>query len=248
MRGSKAATHGAASRMRGSARATSGYNLRAMNARKLALLLGSTGLAWALLLLRPAAHTSAPGAEGAAPKAAAEQAAPRAAAPTEAKAVATTVPPARPKVAPADAAAPPPATADQAAAEERRKRLAVEGDRRHDRRFDAAVARFNLERRRTRQEPWASQTEHALRGALERDRLTRLTRKLECRATLCRIELAAADEGFAHALRSSVHFRRELGVDGASALTGEGSERMMILYVPRRGMQLTGPPAAAPKP
>jgi hypothetical protein len=213
-----------------------------MNARKLALLLGSAGITWTLLLLRPAARTSAPEAvpEVVAPKTAAQHAAPRAVAASTTEPVATAATPATPRVAPAEAAE------DQALAEERRQRLAVEGDRRHDRRFDAAVARFELERTRPRQEPWASQTEHALRHALQRDRLTPLTRKVECRTTLCRIELAAADEGFAYRLRSSLHFRRELGHDGASALTGEGSERVMILYVPRRGVQLTAPPLTAP--
>lgn len=202
-----------------------------MNARGLAVLLGCAALAWALLLLRPAARTSSPDAAHPAPGSTPQPAKP-----------ASGARPADPR-----AAAQSPATAAiDESAREWHKRLAVEQDRRHDRRFDAAVARWKDEPRSKRQEPWASERERALRGALNRDGLGRLAQRIECRATLCRLQLAAADTDFTHVLRSAAQLRRELGGESASALGGEGDARALILFVPRRGMRLDTPPLTSP--
>jgi hypothetical protein len=213
---------------------TSGYNHRRMSARRVLLLFGLAAIGWALALLRPAAEPRAPVAEpgeshahGAATPAAAAQAKPVAAEP----ALSAEQVQAQARAAEAAAAA-------DAVRIARKEQLADEGNHRHDQRFDAAVERWKAEPSAQRQEPWATRREQALRRAMEVDGLAQLARHIECRATLCRIELAASDDQTALKMRRGHRFMREVGFQTAGAFAGEGKKRVMVLYVAREGTRL----------
>ena len=205
-----------------------------MSARRLALLFGLAAIGWALALLRPATEPRAPTANasdrvarGPAARAPSAQVKPKAAesAPSSQQVHAQT------RAAEAAAAA----DAERLA---RQERLADEGHHRHDQRFDAAVARWQREQSGQRQEPWASRREQALRRAMDADGLAQLAQRVECRATLCRIELAAGNDQTALKMRRGHRFMREVGFQTAGAFSGEGEKRVMVLYVAREGNRL----------
>jgi membrane-bound lytic murein transglycosylase len=205
-----------------------------MSARRLLLLLGLAAVGWALALLRPAAEPLAPAAN-------ADE--------SDARATAAPAPSPKPKPTAAESAmlaeqAQARARAAEAAAAEdaerlaRQERLADEGNHRHDQRFDSAVERWQQEKSKPRQEPWATRREHALRRAMDADGLAQLAQRIECRATLCRIQLAASGDQTALKIRRGHRFMREVGFQTAGAFAGEGEKRLMVLYVAREGTQL----------
>jgi len=209
-----------------------------MSARRLALLIGLAAIGWALALLRPGAEPVTPDANAAksAPPAAAKPAAS-----PQPKAITALEPGAQGE--PAPARAPGQAPDETVAAEDAerlalRERLADEGHHRHDQRFDSAVERWQEEQSKKRQEPWASRREQALRRAMSQDRMEQLAERVECRATLCRIQLTADDDRTALRVRRAHHFMREVGFQTAGAFAGEGKKRVMVLYVAREGTQL----------
>jgi hypothetical protein len=209
-----------------------------MSGRRLALLLGLCALGWALALLRPAPEPAA----SAGPDAA--RAADARAASAQPEPSAASAPGAQPRTQPesdrpAAGQAPTEATAEgDAERRAREERLADEGKHRHDQRFDSAVERWKEEQSKPRDEPWASRREDTLRRAINHDRLERLVQRIECRATLCRIQLAAADAEIGLRLRNAHHFMREVGFQTAGAFAGEGEKRQMLLYVAREGTRL----------
>jgi hypothetical protein len=102
-------------------------------------------------------------------------------------------------------------------------------------RFARADERWPHQRRT---EPWATQHEKQLRAAMEADQIDVLIDALECRETLCRLELAAQDSNAAVAFNGARALHRQIGKQTSAAMTGGGLDRRMILYVPREGQPL----------
>jgi len=202
-----------------------------MSARRLLLLFGLAAIGWALALLRPAPEPLVPAAGPG------ESNARGAATPAPAKPVAAESALSAEQVQ-AQARAAEAAAAADAERLARKEQLADEGNHRHDQRFDAAVERWKGEQSTPRQEPWASRREQNLRRAMEVDGLAQLAQRVECRATLCRVELAAPDDQTAFKMRRGHRFMREVGFQTAGAFAGEGKKRVMVLYVAREGTRL----------
>ena len=214
-----------------------------MSARRLSLLAGLVAIGWTFALLRPTAESrdASPAAAGRKPASAGKSLSARSAAETRTAEHGKTQGDPRPELDPAARAA----LAEAAEAAARRSallsRLATERNRRHDQRFDTAVQRWQEQKQRPRQEPWASRREVALRRTLAQDRLDALARSIECRTTMCRIEFRAKDQDTARQLRHARHFMREIGFQNAAGTIGEGEDRVMVLYAAREGTELTAP-------
>jgi hypothetical protein len=90
-----------------------------------------------------------------------------------------------------------------------------------------------------RREPWATLRVRALKLALRQDNMEPLVRSLECRATLCRIELSAADNNaLVVALRHNIHLGKETGFDTVGGFEGDGAERRLVMFTARPGTRL----------
>jgi hypothetical protein len=105
----------------------------------------------------------------------------------------------------------------------------------NEERYARAIARWPQEQR---QEPWAAEREQRLRLAMEQDEVDALLGSLECRATLCRLEISAQDSNAALALSNAHELTREAGSQIASGMSGGGLDRHMILFVAREGQSL----------
>jgi hypothetical protein len=114
-------------------------------------------------------------------------------------------------------------------------RLAAEQRKRNDARLVVAEQRWPREQRK---EPWASQHEAELRAALERDQIDVLIGSLQCRATLCRIELQAQDSNAAVALSNAHNLQEAVGPQTAIGMTRGGLDRTAVLFAARAGESL----------
>jgi hypothetical protein len=198
--------------------------------RKLGLaLVAATALLWALWLLRvrpvavPPSIGSARGEPPAAQRAPRE---PRAATPAKAP---------EPKKAAPDPKPQPASAAESDAYRKELVRLAAEQRVRNEARLAVAQQRWQHEQR---QEPWATEHEADLRAALELDDLDGLIGSLQCRATLCRIELQAQDSNAAFAVSRARNFQQAVGPQVALDMTGGGLDRSAILFAAREGTSL----------
>ncbi|MDH5675827.1 MAG: hypothetical protein OEZ06_27125 [Myxococcales bacterium] len=101
-------------------------------------------------------------------------------------------------------------------------------------RLEVAEKRWQKERRDPAlAEPW----EKAYQQALLDDGIDGMLMDLECRATLCRLELAAVDSNAAFALQGAKNFQNALGTESATTMAGGGFDRVLVLYVPREGYE-----------
>ena len=129
-----------------------------------------------------------------------------------------------------------PAAPDHETSDELRARLArqaLEVRTRNDARHAELSTRWVTE---TRDEPWSTDQEHALRAAASSAAIDQLLVELECRRTLCRVELSAADSDTAFALQRARGFTALLGTDTGSAMRGGGPDRAMEVFAARDGM------------
>jgi len=129
------------------------------------------------------------------------------------------------------AAAPQPESSDEVRA--RLSRQALEQRSHNDARHAELAARWASE---TRDEPWSTDQEHALRAAASADAIDHLVIELECRRTLCRLEISAADSNTAFALERAHGFTAQLGTDTGSAMIGGGPDRALEVFAAREGM------------
>ncbi|MFI5307667.1 MAG: hypothetical protein ACHQ53_09965 [Polyangiales bacterium] len=125
--------------------------------------------------------------------------------------------------------------AQQDAYREALVRAAAEQRKRNEARLVVALQRWPREQR---QEPWASQHEAELRSALERDQIDGLIGSLQCRATLCRIELQAQDSNAGIAVSEARNFQQAVGPQNALSMRGGGFDRSAILFAAREGQSL----------
>jgi hypothetical protein len=118
--------------------------------------------------------------------------------------------------------------------ERERRRLLMEMQReqraKNERRIGVAEARWEQEQR---QDAWAQAQEKLLQQTLVADGIDSLLMDLECRSTMCRIEIAAIDSNAAVALTRAERFRTELGEQLATRMQGGGLERVMVIYAVR---------------
>ena len=134
---------------------------------------------------------------------------------------------------PAAAVAPPPGII--APDDPYRQKLAAaitEQRRLNDDRFARAKEHWPHE---PRQEPWAAERELELRSALQHDGIDARVVSLECRATLCRLQLEAQDSNAAFAVNGAHELAHTAGSQVSSGMTGNGFDRRMILFLPREG-------------
>lgn len=124
-----------------------------------------------------------------------------------------------------------PETSDEVRA--RLARQALEQRKRNHARHAELSARWASE---TRDEPWSTDQEHALRAAASTTILDHLLLELECRRTLCRLEISAADSNTAFALQKARAFNAQLGTDTGSAMVGSGPDLVMEVFAAREGM------------
>jgi hypothetical protein len=215
-----------------------------MSARRLALLIGLIALGWTLALLRASPGPAATAARAGQPPAELAAAPTRTSTPPAAQTTPAPSADHRPSAsAPADpragdTPAAKPAAQEDAARRERLARLAREAGQRQDARFDRAVELWKEQQKLPRQEPWASRLEGTLRGALQRDRLEQIAQRVECRATLCRMQFDASDPRTEQKLRRAHHFMRAVGVQTAGGVGVEGGKRVLVLYAVREGTYL----------
>ncbi len=136
----------------------------------------------------------------------------------------------------AGSGSPPAATPEPETSDELRARLAgqaLEARTRNAARHAELSTRWASERR---DEPWSTDQEHALRAAASSAAIDHLVIELECRRTLCRVELSAADSDTAFALQRARGFTALLGTDTGSAMHGGGPDRAMEVFAARDGM------------
>lgn len=122
-------------------------------------------------------------------------------------------------------------TSDQVRA--RLARQALELRTANDARYRDYVARWPNE---TRDEPWSSDQERSLRASAVAAGIDHLLFAVECRGTLCRIELSAADSDTAFALQRARGWSALLGQDVGSAPIGSGPDRALEIFTARSGM------------
>jgi len=103
-------------------------------------------------------------------------------------------------------------------------------------RYAVEGARWKDERR---EEPWASEREQQLRTAATADGIDYLLVEVECRATLCRLEISAPDSNTAFALQRARTFAPELGKSAGASMIGSGPDRAMEVFIPREGTSLS---------
>jgi hypothetical protein len=122
-------------------------------------------------------------------------------------------------------------TSEQARA--RLAQRALEQRTRNDARHSELSSRWASE---TRDEPWSTDQERALRVSATASGLDHLLFELECRRTLCRVEISAADSNTAFALQQARAFMAQLGTDLGSTMTGGGLDRALEVFAARDGM------------
>lgn len=130
-----------------------------------------------------------------------------------------------------------PATAQRTeTSDEARARLAQQALQRralNDESYRDHAARWASE---ARDEPWSTDQERALRAAASGSGLDHLLIELECRRTLCRVEISAADSNTAFALQRARGFSALLGTETGSAAIGSGPDRALEVFAAREGM------------
>ncbi|MDD9935572.1 MAG: hypothetical protein OXT09_18320, partial [Myxococcales bacterium] len=102
-------------------------------------------------------------------------------------------------------------------------------------RIGVAERRFEQE---TRSPAWAEPHEQALQQALVRDTIDSMLMDVECRETMCRVELSAIDSNAAFALKRGEQFTKELGEQIATKMQGGGFDRVLVIYSARDGSVL----------
>jgi hypothetical protein len=130
----------------------------------------------------------------------------------------------------------PPATPEPESSDQVRARLAhraLEARTRNDTRHAELSARWASE---TRDEPWSTDQERALRAAASAAAIDHLLVELECRRTMCRLELSAVDSDTAFALQRARGFSALLGSETGSAMLGGGLDRALEVLAARTGM------------
>jgi hypothetical protein len=199
--------------------------------KRLVILVVVVAAGWGMLLLRPEPKRVPR------PATAPESAAIPAPAPSATAAQARPYPHPRPSQPPVPSAVPAhaPVPTAQPAREVAAAPQAAAAQLPQDPRYLAAVASFEREQKR---EPWAGQRTRILRNALRADRMEPLLRSIECRSTLCRIELSTPDNEAAMALRQGIHFTKEAGVQMTGGFEGEGEARTLVLFTARPGTSL----------
>jgi hypothetical protein len=125
------------------------------------------------------------------------------------------------------------------AVREQYAKLREEQVKRNAQRFELANLRWTSDFEQ-RDAAWATPREQTLREALERDGVGERLRAVECGNALCRIQVAAPQGPDVSALGRAEHFTREVGVQTATAITGEGADRLLTLFVARNGARLEG--------
>jgi hypothetical protein len=100
----------------------------------------------------------------------------------------------------------------------------------NDERYARAAALWPHEQR---QEPWATERETAVRNAMQTDRIDHLLMDVQCRQTLCRLEISAKDSDTFGAIKRSATFLGEIGGEPAGGMSGLGYDRALVLFVPR---------------
>jgi hypothetical protein len=103
----------------------------------------------------------------------------------------------------------------------------------NDTRYRDYAARWPNE---IRDDPWSSDQERSLRASAAAAGIDHLLFALECRATLCRIELSAADSDTAFALQRARGWSALLGQEVGSAPIGSGADRALEILTARNGM------------
>jgi hypothetical protein len=151
--------------------------------------------------------------------------------------------PRTPRALTATAARPLPAEkmpANLAAVSERWAKLRAEQERRNQYRFDLAEQQWASDAQQ-RDAAWAGPRERVLRGAIERDGAGPRLRSVQCGRELCRIELTAPASENEPALGRAENFTREVGIQTATAIRVEGTDRVLTLFVTRHGERLDAP-------
>jgi hypothetical protein len=97
-------------------------------------------------------------------------------------------------------------------------------------RYAFAQERFDAEQRDV---GWAPRREQTFVRALGADGLEPAFYEIECRQSLCRIEIPAGSSNAAYALKTATHFMTEVGNAAASGSDGEGEDRALVFFVPR---------------
>jgi hypothetical protein len=113
----------------------------------------------------------------------------------------------------------------------------------NDERWEGARERFDREKR---QPGWADGRERAVRAALEEQGADGLLVQIECRATVCRLELSLGSGHSVLDRATSARLSMVLGNDSTARLTGPPTERAVVLYSARDGYPLE-PPQSAPE-
>ena len=133
----------------------------------------------------------------------------------------------------AGTSATPTETSDQVRA--RLARQALEQRTRSDARYREYAARWATEQR---DEPWSTDQERGLRRQATASGLDHLLFELECRLTLCRVEISAADSDTAFALQRARASPALLGTAPGASIGGGGPDRVLEVFAAREGMGL----------